>query len=125
MGALGPNILVAGDEAKKDAQLFNVLWRKHGKDCLDLFGVRFDTLRGKPMAKEIGFLNGRFEFTRVDNEAFFFKSSQGFFYKFHVRIEALIKTSNIVYVYFDVNDIMEHKFHYFLSNVEQLTYSHG
>ena len=37
----------------------------------------------------------------------------------------MTETSNAVNVYLDVNDITEHKFNDFLSNVRCLTYSHG
>ena len=70
MGAWGPHIAVVGDKAKKGVQLFNVLWRENGKDCLDLFGVWLNTFRGMPMAREIGFLNGPFAFAGVDDESF-------------------------------------------------------
>ena len=37
----------------------------------------------------------------------------------------MTETGDAVNVYFDVNNITEHKFHDFLCNVRRLTYSHG
>ena len=57
------------------------------------------------MSKEVGFLNGPFAFARIDNKAFFSKSSQDFVDKFHVRLKALTETGDVVDVYFNVDDI--------------------
>ena len=69
------------------------------------------------MSKKVGFLNGPFAFARVDNKALFSKSSEDFADKFYIRIEAWTETSNVVDVYFDIDDITEHEFHDFWSNI--------
>ena len=69
------------------------------------------------MTKEVSFLNGPFTFARVDNEAFCSKSKEVFVNEGKVRIETKAETCDAVDVDFDVEDIVENKFHDFLSDV--------
>ena len=88
-------------------------------------GFVFGRLKVDQCSKEIGFLDGPFAFAGVDDKSFFSKLGQNFVNKFHVWIKALTETGNVVDVDFDIDDVMEHEFHDFLSNVGWLAYSHG
>ena len=125
MRATRPHISVVGYKTEECTKLFHVLGRLHRKNSFDFLWIWFDTTMSEPMSKEVSFLNGPFAFARVDNKALFSKPSEDFVDKFNVRIKTLTETGNVVNVYFDVDDVMAHKFHDFLSNVRRLTYPHG
>ena len=98
-------------------QLFHVFGRLHCKNGIDFLGVWFNATSSEPVTKEVSFLNGPFTFVRVDNEAFCSKSKEDFVNEDQVRIITNAETCDVVNLDFNVEDIAENEFHYFLSDV--------
>ena len=68
-------VSVVCDNSEECTKLFHVFGCLHYKNGFDFLWVWFNATWSEPMSEEIGFLDGSFTFTRVDNKAFFSKLS--------------------------------------------------
>jgi hypothetical protein len=123
--ATRPHVTVIGHHAKEKTKFSNVGRREHVENALNLLAKRFDSCRGEPVSKEIGFLDAKFALQGIDSKTFVLQALADLVESVKVLLPGLRENTNVVNVAFNVLDSTKGLLHNLLRNVRRCTDAHG